>query len=108
MALRARLEELLSNDLRDVAYERSDRFWESDGGGGRVRVDDLVTTRSRGRTITVGYDMLDDVVFVAVNLPRRRWWRRGGSTWRQWNDLNGPRGVADEVEAWVTQQVVER
>ncbi len=104
--LRARLEELLSDDLRAVPYEHRDRFWESDDGRQAEFAWTTVATSQGGdRTVTVGYDLLDDVVFVAVDLPGRRWWRRGGSTWRQWNDLDDPRQVVNEVMAWVAQLI---
>ncbi len=106
VTLRARLEELLSNDLDGVRYEHRDRFWESDDGRqAEFAWTTVVTSHGGDRTITVGYDLLDNMVFVGVDPRRRRWWRRGGSTWRQWNDLDDPRQVVHEVMAWVAQLI---
>lgn len=103
-ALRARLEELLAGE----PYEHRDRFWESDDGGQAEFAWTTVVSTGTGRTVTVGFDMLDDLVFVAVDLPRRRWWRWGESSWRQGDtldDVDDPGRVADEVVAHVVESI---
>ena len=100
VAVRQRVEDVLTRHAAVATWRHEDRFWQSDDGRRTVYGwGTTVEPRGAGGRIEIWFDGLDRDLAVALDRPRRRWWPARGSDYAGWPDLSDLPAVLDQLEA---------